>query len=262
MYRIVPEKKVKIKYDYVFKDFASFYKVANLISVPIFGRYTIGIMTDDVQGLKDFIRVEQNYAAMMIYIHMSKTVVDNISMEMLNLPIDKEVKPYEVFKDTIKRYSLFFTKKSLALFYASIGHTEEDIEDAVRLLANSVEPNETITEKKLSELFILNNMTYPRTVLVSYLYMERWRDKKLSRCLQCVGNDVVLGACIKNIKKIHEDKVKYFRTGQGSNFTKSLSTQRVNMMYKTLVIDRGRIKDLTLLLAMYERSLENDSLQD
>ena len=69
MYKLIVAKKKqdKSEYDYVFKDFDSFYTVADTLSVPLVGRYSISIDTDSLEQIKEFIQIEEKYLCSRIY---------------------------------------------------------------------------------------------------------------------------------------------------------------------------------------------------
>ena len=90
---------------------------------------------------------------------------------------------------------------------------------------------------------------------MEYLWLRRYREYKLMKCLAQVGNNVVVGAFIKNVKTFIKEKENYIKTGQSSNLIKSIDTDRLCLMYRVFVLDKNGISDATILLKLYERGL-------
>lgn len=265
MYRLVPIKKsTKIgNHDFFFKDFETFYNIARVITVSLTGKYSIGVQTKKIEDIKEFIRVQADYETLMVYIYVPETLVDYMAMYETDLNVSEKVKPFEEFRELIRKYSVLFEKKVDSLLYASIEHDYESMEDAISKLAETYGSYNPISEKMLEPLFIINKIVYPRTVLLDYLFLGRYRDYKLKKCLQAVGNDVALYSCIKNINELMQQKVTYFKSGSGSKLIKAVNTKRLTIMYRVLVLERSGLNDITLLLNLYERGLSvNDIVQE
>lgn len=266
MYKIIPAKKSTkevIYHDYMFTDFENFYKIASVITVPLIGKYSIGIKTSDVQAVKDFIKVEEKYSSLMIYIYMPEELVSYMSMRDFSLKIQDRVKPFEEFMKIASQQHVLFEKGMDVLLYSSIEHDYDSMEEAILLVRRTYGQYKPVSEKMLAQIFSLNKIVYPRTVLLEYLWLKRYREQKLAKCISAVGNDVALGACIKNIRSLVDQKAKYFKSGSGSNLLKSLDTNRVLLMYRILDVERNNVKDLSLLLKLYERGLSSyDIIQE
>lgn len=97
---------------------------------------------------------------------------------------------------------------------------------------------------------------YPRTVLLSYLELDRYRTQKLEKCQKEMNNEVIIGAMVNNIKKFVKEKNIYFKTGKCSNLIKSINTDNLNIMYRVLVVERNGLNDINILLSLYERGNE------
>ena len=255
MYVIKVQSKVEKskKYDYVFKDFSTFYEVADLLTISLFGKYEICVQTDVVKDIQAFLKQENKYSHLMVTVLTCDSVIEFLLAYHPNLRIQENVKPYDIYLQLLTERHLLLEKKSMRILYNSIGHTEKEMVFALDSLLQEYGERVLITEAMLSELFILNKITYPRSVLIAYLQMERWRESKLKKCLVDVGNEVTLGAMIKNIKSLVNEKIIYLKTGQGNWLAKSIPTQNLLLMYKVLVTERCSLDDVTLLLMLYEK---------
>lgn len=263
MYTLVKKKEVLGDFDYVFKDFESFYKIANLITYSVRGRYKILIKTDDIKNVQEFIKNEKMYDALIISICMPEASIDYITMYNIDIPVKYSMSMFDVFKEQVSKRNILFEKNVMVLLYNSIKHELLDIEEALNKLVAEYGAHVPISEKMLSSIFILNKLVYPRSVLISYINMEQYRENKFYKCLQDFGNDVTLGAMVKNVKQFMEDKAKYYKTGTSTRFIRQLNTKNLCLMYKNLVTERYELKDITLLLSLYERGLSaNDIIQE
>ena len=249
------------KYDYVFEDFNSFYQTVSVLTVPLVGKYTIGIKTDVVQEIYDFVSVEMEYMDMVIDIYVPESTINYISMYRSDIKITGRISPFSVFKELIQQKSVLFANmKLVGIVYASIDHDVTVMSIFLDSLVSEFGANTLITEKMLESKLILNKVVYPRQVLISFLKMEKYRKSKLYKCLETMGNDIVLGAMVKGIKAILEAKQVYFKTGKVDNTIKYLDTQNVMQMYRVLVTERMGLNDVVLLLDLYERGLSTYAL--
>lgn len=257
MYTLIEaRKKLPPKdFDYVFKNYKDFYNIADMISYSIHGRYLIAIKTEDIHATEEFIVKENKYSALNVEIYMPAAAIDYLTQRKPDLPVQGAVSMFSVFKDLIAERGILFDKKVILTLYSSIQHDVPSMEAALSEIEMEYGKDVLITEKMLESLFILNKLVYPRTVLLSYLKMERWRENKLNKSIEQFGDDVVLWAMRKNVKKILEDKVAYFKTGQANWVTKSVNTGNLMLMYRVLVSERCNVTDITLLLSLYERGL-------
>ncbi|MBQ2885868.1 MAG: hypothetical protein IJE43_19255 [Alphaproteobacteria bacterium] len=257
MYTLIPlTKNEKMhKHDFVFSDFQSFYKVASSLTVKLQGKWYIAIKTKDIKAVSDFLAVSEKYEHMVIEIFLPQSQVDYLSMRQPSIIIKDKIKPYEQFTDLCSKRNLLFEKNVCLLVYNAIEHDIDSMEHAVNMLYDAYGPQNAISEKMISKYFIVNKIVYPRSVLLDYLWLGRWREVKLKKCLECMGNDIVLYAMINNIEKLFEAKVTFFKTGQANNLVKSIDTRRLLLLYRILVVERGKFKDIAILLKLYERGL-------
>lgn len=257
MYSLVPiTKTTKVgEHDFIFSDFSSFYKVANTLTVKLTGTWSIGIKPKDIKEVTDFIAIEDKYKHLLINIYLPEQQVEYLTMRDTHIRTQERVKPFEIFQGMCSSKNLLFDKKVQLLIYNSIDHDIDTMEQTAGLLYTQFGSFNKITEKMVQPYFILNKTVYPRTVLLQYLWLGRWRENSLKKCLSNFGNDVTLYAIINNIKKLFEGKCTYFKTGEASQLTKSVDTRRLELMYRVFIAERGKFKDVTVLFKLYERGL-------
>jgi len=261
MYRLVEAKKgskSEQKHDYTFKDFDSFYRIANILIVPFEGRYSIAINSSDVEQILNFIKIEEEYSHLMVFIYVPKEVLTFMTMRHSNLKVSGQVKPIEEFKTVVNKHSILFKKGVDYILFNSIEHTIESYEEALTTIKQEYGSHVEITEQMLSKIFNLNKLVYPRSVLIDYLWLRRYRVFKLNKCIESMGNDICLFACINNVEDFMKQKIRYYTTGLGSDFIKTIDIHRLELMYRVLVVERNGIKDMKLLMELYERGLSAD----
>jgi len=255
MQKLGKKTRDTIAYDYTFKDFKSFYEIAQILTYKLVGRFQIKIETDRVADVEEFIRKEKDFKTLDIYIHMPEASLDILLQRNTNVHVRDKVKMFEVFKELVSEQKILFDRGAIYTLYNSIPHETDAMEAALKQISREYPSGTKVTENMLSKLFILNKVVYPRSVLVSFIYMERYRWSKLQKSVEMLGNDVVVGAMVKNIKQFIKDKATYYRTGQASTFIKSLNTDNLLLMYRVLVSERKGLDDAALLLTLYERGM-------
>lgn len=260
MYQIIPtKKKTKIPedLDFIFNDFKAFYEVTATLTVKFDGRFRIGVKTEIYEDIMKFINKADSYQHLSVFIYTSAELVDYISMYNIGLPVQSQIAPIDTLKEVISRESVLLDKGVIYLLYNAIEHDPDSIEDAVQLLLKEFGKQTLITEKMLSTVLVINKIVYPRQVLLAYLWMDRYRNSKLRKSIDYFGKDVVLGAMIKNLKSLLEEKARLYKTGIGSNLIKSISSRNLSLLYQLLVLNRQGVADVEILLNMYEKGLNS-----
>ena len=238
--------------DYSFKQFPDFYEVAKYLDVPIFGKYTVIVKTEDVKQIIDFISREEEYAEFIVYIYTSQSVIDYVSLRRPDLKTDDSKSEFETFKELIRKHGIYFAKGVDDLLYKSIEHDHEEM-DSVLLMIKTECPNMEITEKILESLVNVNKLVYPRQVIMAYLRMDRWRLQKLRKCVSQMGNDIVFWSMRKTLKKMIENKARYLTSGINTAGAKYINHTNLVLMYRTIVLGSGYLHDVELLMRLYEQ---------
>lgn len=265
MYAIIQKKgrdNTDFNYDYIFKDFKQFYEIADTLTYSIFGRYKIKIVTEDIEEAVKFIKHEDKYQSLDIHIYMPEAAIDYIQQRDTKINIQGSMKDIDIFKELISNKNILFEKGVMYILYNSIPHNLDSMEKALNTIVFEFGVGVPVSEKMLNTLFVLNKMVYPRTVLISFIQMERYRWVKFEKSISAVGNQILLGAMIKNMKQFIRDKVVYYKTGRASSLIKSLNTNNLMLLYRVLVSERNGFNDAKLLLTLYERGISaHDILQ-
>ena len=240
--------------NYSFKDFKSFYEVAENLDVPLFGKYTFVIKTDNLNSIYEFVQKESMYSEFIVYIYTTQTNIDYICLKKPGAHVYGAKTEYQNFMELIDKYEILFAKGVADILYKSIDHSYEEMDSVLLRIKTEFGTNE-VKEKDLEQLIVLNKLVYPRQVLMAYLNMDRWRLQKLRRCVSQLGNDVVFWSIRKNIKKLVEAKVKYLNTGMNNGNIKYVNYNNLLLMYRTFLTDTGYFNDVEMLMRLYEKGV-------
>lgn len=255
MYELMTTSKKGIDYDYVFRDFAKFYEVANLVTYPLSGRYVIRVNSDNIKEILDFITNEERYRTLDVHIYAPQPVVEYICQRRADINYRESVKMIDVFKELASERRLLFRRGVLYTLYGSIRHETADMTEALDLLVREYGCEHEITERMLEKHFLINKLVYPRDVVNAFLWGDRWRWQKLEKCVAALGNAVVKGAIVNNLKKLLKEKNAFFRTGRCSNYIRSLDTENIMKLYGVFVCNACKFQDVHILFQLFERGI-------
>ncbi len=257
MYKVINAKSkgTPDDFSFVFKDFKKFYEVADILTYSLFGTYKVKVETDDLSDILDFISKAHRYEHLDISIFVSEKILELLSARDPNVSIASAEKGIDIFKKLVSQNKLLFAKGSLYVLYNSIPHTAESMQEAVDLLKLEYGTETEITDKMLSKHFILNDTVYPRQVLIAFLWQDRWRWNKLAKSVRQLGNDVVKGSFVKNLKSIIEEKNAFYKTGECPKWIKSVDIDYAVQLYKAVALNNRGFNDLFILLKLFERGM-------
>lgn len=240
------------KINYSFNSFTDFYELSNLLSVSIRGAYNINIKSDDTDDILYFIQNEQRYTHLVIYIQVSDSMLKFILLRKPGVSVLSSASNYELFQRLVEKYEILFNTKCLEKMYFAIPHTYADMDESLALV-KQVFPNKVITEEELSQLFVLDQNVYPRSVAIAYLRMDRGRSVKLDKCVNVFGNDLVLYSIRKTVRKLRDEKLKYLKSGDGSFIVKTIPVNNLVKMLKAFDYERAGFMDVKTILSLYEK---------
>lgn len=250
------------KFDYSFTKFEEFYEIAHLIEVPLIGSYYIRIKSDSYQDIMQFIEVEGRYSVLVIYIEVGESLLNYISLHKPTVSLLESKSNYEVYKGLVSKYGILFAKNAMRTMYFAIGHSYAEMDEALELVQRTFAGVSPITEKEISKLFVIDDVIYPRNVLIMFLRLDRGRYGQLDKCINYFGNDLVLYSMRKSARAFLKDKIKYLKTGQGNGLIKILSYKNIIRMCIALDYRRGKFMDIRTILNQYEKGeYVNDTLQ-
>lgn len=250
------------KFTYTFTKFQEFYALANVLTASLTGTYYVRIKSDSYKDIMQFIESEGNYPWLNIYIETSQSLMDYITLRKPNINLLSAKSNYETFCDLISKYEMLFDVGCIQILYSAIDHEYGAMVEALELLQQEYPDVRKYTKKEIAALFVVDNLIYPRSVCISYLRLDRWRKSKAVKCVDYFGNDLVLYAIRKNVVSLLDEKIKYLKTGNGSNLIKTIPADNIVRLYNALHYGRGKFMDILTILDLYEKGeTVNDNLQ-
>lgn len=251
------------KFAYNFKNFAEFYEVAPVLEVPLIGSYNIRVKSDEFKDIIRFIETSGSYQLLQVYIEVSETLLEYLRLARPTASFLSSASSYETFKELVSSYEILFAHKCLDVMYFAIGHSFEEMDEALQTLKNAYPKNTEITKEHISRLFLVDDKIYPRSVLIMYLRLDRGRDKTLEKCINHFGNDIVYYSMRKTVRKFLDSKIKYMKTGNAPYLIKTLPTNNLIHMIRCLDYENERFRDIRTLLTLYEKGVSvNDFIQE
>lgn len=250
------------EFQYIFKKFEDFYEIAKLLEVPLIGAYYIKIKTDSYKDIINFIDCAESYSTLVIYIEVSESLLNYITLQKPTVQLLESKSNYEVFKELVSKYGILFKKNCLRTMYFAIGHSYAEMDEALELLQRTFPDVSPITENEISRLFVVDNTIYPRNVCIMFIRLDRGRYSNLNKCIEYFGNDMVLYSMRKTARKFLEEKINYLKTGRGSKLIALLPYLNIVRLCNALDYNRGRFMDIRTILTLYEEGVYiNDTLQ-
>lgn len=251
------------EFQYIFKKFEDFYEIAKLLEVPLIGAYYIKIKTDSYKDIMNFIDCADTYSTLVIYIEVSESLLNYITLQKPTVQLLESKSNYEVFKELVSKYGILFKKNCLRTMYFAIGHSYAEMDEALELLQRTFPDVSPITENEISRLFVVDNTIYPRSVCIMFIRLDRGRYSNLNKCIEYFGNDMVLYSMRKTARKFLEEKINYLKTGRGSKLIALLPYLNIVRLCNALDYSRGRFMDIRTILTLYEEGVYvNDTLQE
>ena len=132
MYKLIEYRKSKgtVKANYEFKDFKTFEQMVGNLLLPLTGRYTLNVITDDVNEVQKFIKNESLYKHLIINIYTTSSVLEYISMRDSTAVFAEKEKDFDIFKELVTEKKVYFEKKAMFKLYNSIEHKYDEMEKA------------------------------------------------------------------------------------------------------------------------------------
>ena len=260
--KVKDDKSIK-DYDYYISSLTDLEDLMKVIYKPIIGSYTILLELKDLNYIKNVLNSKERYNHLNLILIVSDHMLKKIKLSMPDIIKSEDKSIFEYLQEGITKRNLLINKKVLYMIYSSVGKSYEEIDEVLDLLYSNFGSYMSISPKDLSQYIVINNITYPRSVLIDYINLNRYRKQRLQKCLNDISKEIVLASMVKNIKKLHEQKAKYLSTGIGNKFIRNLNTRNLNLLYNILVCSKPYyLNSIEVLLEIYERGLDlNDLLQ-
>lgn len=265
MYKILKFKK-KLQYGnyhYVFKSFDDFYPIASRLTLPLIGVYRICVISNDTEAITNFIKRENDFFSLQIDIYSEQKVIDYILKYNPSAKVSGSESDYEIFMRLISERGILFDKYCIYKLYSSIDHELAYMIEALDIIVQEYGKRNLVTLEMLSQLFVINDVVYPSQVLRKFLAQDRNRYKSLSVCMSQMDNDVIVGATVKEIKRMIGLKASYFKTSTTSEERiKTVNTENLLLAYKVFISERGGINDAFILYKLYDAGITTIDIKE
>lgn len=257
----VKENKANLDYDYSVSSLEDLRDLMKIIYKPIIGIYHVKLELSSLKDIKFLLNNQSQFNHLDLHLVLTEQKYKELQLALPNHIKSSNKSLFEYLMEGISKRNLLIKKNVVYTIYSSIGKSYEEIDEVLDLLYDNYGSYLQISEKDIAKHIVVNKTVYPRTVLIEYINLKRYRKNSLKKCLDNISPDIVLASMVKNIKKLHEQKTKYLSTGLGSKFIKELNTRNLNLLYYTLVVNKPYyINDITVLLEIYERGLNINDL--
>lgn len=256
------KKAVLPRFDYTFNKFEDFYDIGSILTRKLDGTYMVNIKSTKYDDVIEFIGLSDQFWFLDIYIELPEALLERIIKSKPDAKILSSKDDYEVWKDLIQKHNILFDKGCIKKIYWGIKHDYTTMNEVLADIKSSY-GERVVTMNMVEKVVQLDNLVYPRMVCISYLKMDRFRHSRLNKSVQCFGSDVVYYAMRKNVKTFLDNKIQYFKSGEGNDLIKAIPMDNlVKLNYAFLVAPSG-FKDIYTLLNLYEKGVYlNDYLQE
>lgn len=255
LYLYIKSKKTVLpNIHFSFRNLEDFKGIVKSLTYTFTGPYAIKLKELSKEEIIELVNSSDIYKHVDIYIEVNESLLKYVRSYYPSVKTINSISYYELYEKLIKKYNLLLERGGLKFLYSVI---EKDYDAMEEFIANlkGIYGNNPVSIKTLKENYILDDYTYPRTALISYLRMERWRESRLKKSINQFGNDLVLYSMRKNIRRIFNDKLNYLTTGDGAGYVKYIPTNNIIAMMNALDYSRGRFKDIFLILKLYEKGI-------
>ena len=238
--------------DYTFNNFDQFYAVASMLTNTLRGTYKIKITCDKPEPIIQFVENSDNYKHLIIYIETEESSMQRVKMNLSGVSLLKDRDSKEIWYDLIGRYQVLLKPKCAEQIFWGISKDEATM-STVLLDLKEAYGLQSITFEMAQKVVSINEVVYPKSVMMAYLRMDRFRESKLKKSIETIGPDILFYSIRKNIEEIYRQKCNYYVTGKGSDAVKNLPFNNIIKMYyafRTLPIG---FKDITIILKLYEK---------
>lgn len=241
------------RFNYTLNSFETFYELSGVLTKPLVGRYIIRIQTKNPIDVINFIRVNENYKHLDIYIEVDTDILNYISLHVPGVSKLDSKNNYEVWTELITEFNILFEAGCAKRLYYAIPKDYDSMYESLRLIKQEY-GNKEVKLVDIEKLFMLENITYPRQVCIQYLLLARWRRKTLEKALNVFGNDLTFYSIRKHARQMLKDKISYLKTGQGNELIKKIPVYNIVRLLTVLEYkNSNKFKDISVLLTLYER---------
>lgn len=259
---IQKDQKEDVPYQYAIKGLEELTELMHVIYKPILQpAYDIKIELKEYNEVRHILTNRSMYEHLNLYIFLPTTVYKYLLQAMPSIGKSTQVSLLDYFKKGITDRHLLIDSKAVYPLYNSIKGSYSEVDGVLDLLLKEFGAYNHIYLKDLQKYFVIDNLCYPRQVLLSYIQMDRYRKSKLKKCRKDFNENLIIASMVKNVKVLHKQKLQYLQSGIGKPFIKNLNTKNLNLMYYVLVVKKPySLNNIGILMDIYERGVWNNDI--
>lgn len=246
------EKSEAPKADYV-GSYTRLSKVLPLLSNHIDGRrMKVNIVCKKLADAQEIRNLYSGKDALDITVLVSETLFDRLA---LMYPEEvKRLSKYGMLEKLIEERRMLFARGCISVLYNAIDNkTKDGFNQALDKLQSAYHGMHEINRKDIAEFFYIQDVVFPRQVLVAFLLMKRNRWKLYKICEKSYPASLIYYAMRDNLDKIISAKGKYYDTGQRDYLSERVPAGNIARMK---LIFSSKLKDPFILLKMYEGGID------
>lgn len=200
----------------------------------------------DAQALKSAYSTREDLD---IYVLVSEALFEKLS---LMYPGEvKKITKWGLFMSMVESRKIHFAKKCAGVLYSAIDDKSyEGFSKALDLLQSKFSIHHEVTKNDIATLFYVQDVVYPRQVVIAFLTMRRDRWRLFKQCEAYYPTSLVYYAMRDNLDKILEAKGKYYATGVKDYLSSKIPAGNIARMKEIFLMP---IKDPYVLLNYYEK---------
>lgn len=247
-------------FDYIFKKIEEFEQVVPYLYLPLSGVYRVALVTTNIDNVLDIIQNEQKYSNLALTIFMEEQAMDKVASYVPEANFEQSINTYQMFVDLVAERHLLFERHLLYKVYRSIDHNLIEMMNVLDEIVMKFGSEIEITEKQVSTIIAINDIVYPRQVIMKFIEMDIYRWRLYNKCIKQLGNDIMIGSFVKSLKDFVKAKTRYLKTGQGNKYIREMNTSNLAIAYRIFVTERVSINDSYILLKLYENGVSEKDL--
>ena len=232
-----------------FGNFLKLNKVLPFLSYHIEGRpMRVNITCKRLVEAQELRRLYSAKEDLDITVLVSENMFDKLSL--LYPEEVKRLSKFDMLQDMIESRKMRFANKCISVLYNAIDDkTKDGFSKALDKLQCNFEPFHEISKSDIGQFFYVQDVVFPRQVLVAFLTMRRNRWTLLKLCEKSYPSSLVYYAMRENLDKIIETKGKYYETGQKDYLSAIIPANNIARMRMMFGL---KVTDPYILLKLYE----------
>lgn len=177
--------------------------------------------------------------------------------EKLSLQYPTEVRKnsrWDLLEELISERRMLFDKGCVRVLYNAVDSKNKDgFEQALIKLQEAYPGSHVITREDIAKYYYVQDVVFPREVLIEFLLRKRSRWKMYRLCKKAYPASLIFYAMRENLDKIISMKGKYYETGKRDYLSTQIPASNIARMKSMFLMG---IKDPFIILKLYEGGIQ------